>query len=311
MNDQIRSGKGKRFVTFALCGLVALGALVVQWRINSQLRRENLALRSAQQLGIEDLQPATAVSEPPSAESVLAALSDDHERLQKDRTELLRLRNEVRQLRERVAQPQTSSNGAGQPPVAASAHNPVAQSNPNPIPRTELSSEWRGQEQFATNKLTQALNRFTNANHHIERFHALGDVAKMNFAFGNTEDAQSAATELLALAEKYKGAHWSDGCGQAIHDGNLVLGRLALEQGAIDDAKRYLLEAGTSTGSPVLGSFGPNMSLARDLLEKGEGETVLQYFERCGKFWKIETLKQWTDEVIAGRMPNFGANLIY
>lgn len=176
---------------------------------------------------------------------------------------------------------------------------------------TQLTFEWRGMEEFATNRYARALNRFANASNYIDEFMALGGVAKMHFAFGKAEDARTAATELLAMAEKYKGEIWSAGCGQAIHDGNLVLGRLALEQGAIDDAKRYLLAAGDSNGSPVLGSFGPNMSLAQELLQKGERDIVLQYFERCGRFWKHEKLNEWTEEVKAGRMPNFGANLLY
>lgn len=306
MNDQIQSGKGKRFgVAIVLCGLLALGGLVVQWRIISQLRRENQALRSAQRIVSEELQHTASVSQEQQALLSLEPSAPAAPE-QKEKTELLRLRNEVRQLRERAAQANV------QPPPAVTAHQDhSAPPRPNAIPRSELSFEWRGREQFATNKYARALNRLTNANTHIERFSALGDAAKLSFAFGHGEDAQAFASELLALADKYKSEPWSNGCGQAIHDGNLVLGRMALEQGAIDDAKRYLLEAGASSGSPVLGSFGPNMSLARELLEKGERETVLQYFDRCAKFWKVETLKQWSDEVQAGRMPNFAANLIY
>ncbi len=55
------------------------------------------------------------------------------------------------------------------------------------------------------------------------------------------------------------------------------------------------------------------MSLAKDLLERGERETVLQYFELCRKFWQMghDQLDQWTKDVNAGRIPDFGANLIY
>ena len=55
------------------------------------------------------------------------------------------------------------------------------------------------------------------------------------------------------------------------------------------------------------------MSLAKDLLEAGEKETVLQYFELCRKFWTShgETLDDWTKEVKAGQVPQFGANLVY
>jgi hypothetical protein len=101
--------------------------------------------------------------------------------------------------------------------------------------------------------------------------------------------------------------------GNAIHDGNSVLGRAALKQGDIKKAARYLLDAGKTQGSPQLNSFGPNMSLAKELLEKGEKNAVLQYFEFCRKFWSMggEDLDNWTKEVKAGKVPDFGANLSY
>ena len=63
----------------------------------------------------------------------------------------------------------------------------------------------------------------------------------------------------------------------------------------------------------MLGSFGPNMSLAKDLLAKGEQETVLEYLELCRKFWGLNRgkLDEWVKDIEAGRMPEFGANLIY
>ncbi len=51
--------------------------------------------------------------------------------------------------------------------------------------------------------------------------------------------------------------------------------------------KKYLIAAGKSPGSPQMDSFGPNMTLAKDLLEKGERDAVLEYFMRCRKFWKM------------------------
>jgi hypothetical protein len=60
-------------------------------------------------------------------------------------------------------------------------------------------------------------------------------------------------------------------------------------------------------------TFGPNMTLAKALLEKGRKETVLRYFELCRKFWKMDDgrLDRWRDAVRTGRIPDFGANLHY
>jgi len=103
--------------------------------------------------------------------------------------------------------------------------------------------------------------------------------------------------------------------GNRIHHGNLVLGRIALREDNIDEATTRLIEAGKTPGSPTLDSFGPNMALAKELLEKGERASVLEYFRLCSKFWASEQAKdqldKWTVLVNGGRVPDFGANLDY
>jgi hypothetical protein len=67
----------------------------------------------------------------------------------------------------------------------------------------------------------------------------------------------------------------------------MVLGLVALRQGNIPEARRYLLESGKTPGSPVLGSFGPDLTLAREFLEKGDRDTVLEFLALCKGFWKM------------------------
>lgn len=114
----------------------------------------------------------------------------------------------------------------------------------------------------------------------------------------------------MALLPEYKGR---GNYGGAMHDANLVLGRIAVREGRIEAAKSYLIAAGESPGSPSLDSFGPNMTLAKDLLEKGERDAVLEYFQLCRAFWKMggKKLDQWNKEVMRGKIPDFGANLLY
>ena len=92
-----------------------------------------------------------------------------------------------------------------------------------------------------------------------------------------------------------------------------MLGRIAVKEGDIEGAKVQLLESAMHKGSPQLNSFGPNMTLAKDLLEKGETEIVLKYFGLCGEFWEMgtEDLKAWSAVVKKGGIPDFGANLRY
>lgn len=141
----------------------------------------------------------------------------------------------------------------------------------------------------------------------LERFYALGSAAKLSFEVGQFDAAKKYSDELLALVPKFGRD------GNAIHDGNMVLGRLALHSGDVAEGKKYLLLAGATPGSPNLNSFGPNMSLAKDLIELGERESVLQYFEQCKKFWDMDfgNLNRWARQVRAGERPDFGANLLY
>jgi hypothetical protein len=159
-------------------------------------------------------------------------------------------------------------------------------------------------------RLDQALGTLGKATTDEDRFYALDDAAKGSFESGKIEDARKYAAELLTLVPKFKG-NWN--YGNAVQDGNLVLGRIAVRDGKMDDAKKFLIQAGNSPGSPQMDSFGPNMSLAKDLLQKGERDTVLQYFTLCRRFWNMDygKLNQWTDEVKAGTIPDFGANLVY
>jgi tetratricopeptide (TPR) repeat protein len=159
-------------------------------------------------------------------------------------------------------------------------------------------------------RFDEAKNELRNAQSEEERFYALNDAAKEGFVLGKTDEARSHAEELLNLLPKYKD-NWN--YGNAVQDANLVLGRIAVLEGQLDDAKQFLIKAGQSPGSPQMDTFGPNMSLAKDLLEKGETDVVLQYFDLCRKFWEMDNgnLDHWTRDVRAGKIPDFGANLVY
>ena len=53
--------------------------------------------------------------------------------------------------------------------------------------------------------------------------------------------------------------------------------------------------------------------VGHDLLERGEHEAVLEYFESCRSFWTMgaRQLDAWTATVRGGGIPAFGANLAY
>ncbi len=143
-----------------------------------------------------------------------------------------------------------------------------------------------------------------------QRKYFLPKLAKAAWRAGAMDKASKYAQELLDTVGSPK-PDWNSG--NAIHDGNMVLGLVALNAGNVPQARQYLLEAGKTPGSPQANSFGPNMSLAKELAQKGEKETVLEYFALCRKFWKMggERLDQWSDTVRANSIPDFGANLVY
>ncbi len=137
----------------------------------------------------------------------------------------------------------------------------------------------------------------------------LTELARMAVTANQYEKATEYANAMLSVDED--SSNWNSG--NRIHHGNLVLGRIALAEGDVEEAKRRLIAAGETTGSPVLISFGPNMMLAKELLQKGEKEVVLEYFRLCSRFWEMgkRRLQEWSVLVQGGLVPDFGGNCSY
>ncbi len=132
------------------------------------------------------------------------------------------------------------------------------------------------------------------------------------YELGELKEAVNLAEEYLKLAETMK-SNWN--YGNAIHHSNLILGRVALKQGLKEKAKEYLLKAGKTAGSPQLNTFGPNMALAKELLELGENIIVLEYLKQCKIFWRkifsMIKMMKWERLIKKGEIPNFRGNLMY
>jgi hypothetical protein len=138
----------------------------------------------------------------------------------------------------------------------------------------------------------------------------LPGVAKAALAAGEFEKARGYANELLAVGTDTRLA---SPMGEAVHVGNLVLGELALRADDVEQAKTYLIAAGKTVGSPALKSFGPNMRLAKQLLDRGERAVVIDYLKVCANFWQTNNhrAEQWIHLLEHGGSPDFGANLVY
>jgi hypothetical protein len=136
----------------------------------------------------------------------------------------------------------------------------------------------------------------------------LASGAKLAVQAGALYDAARYAQELLDSAASGGGNE-----GNAVFFGNMVLGQVALRRGDKATARSRLLAAGKTKGSPQLDSFGPNMTLAKELIEAGDHDTPVAFFELCRSFWKMDrgNLDRWSALAAAGKVPDFGANLTY
>src|SRR5579859_6670350 len=153
-----------------------------------------------------------------------------------------------------------------------------------------------GKDSHSSDALKYEEQSASQENNEINRFYKLSDLAKYAFESRDYGKTKAYAEELLKLALKYK-KNWN--YGNAIFHGNYYLGSLSFEEGKLDMACHYLLEAAKTPGSPQLNSFGPDIELARQLLGKGKKEEVLTYLKSCQVFWKMgqDKLRNWIGEI--------------
>ena len=146
----------------------------------------------------------------------------------------------------------------------------------------------------------------TAANHSILRGLHLLRAYRMH----DCDTVRRLALDYLRTAELYRECR---NYGNAVHQANIVLGLIALENDRVERAEAHLAAAAETPGSAQLTSFGPNMLLAQKLLQMGRRKAVLNYLDRCGAFWKLSfgRLWRWKLEIWAGRTPRFGANLTH
>ncbi len=89
---------------------------------------------------------------------------------------------------------------------------------------------------------------------------------------------------------------------------NTILGRVAMRSGNVPGAKQYLLDSSKPDAEKDVSLAGPSMVLAKELLEQGEREVVLQYLDNCLSLWPRgeNVLQLWMAEIKNGRTPKFG-----
>jgi len=80
-------------------------------------------------------------------------------------------------------------------------------------------------------------------------------------------------------------------CGGEKHLLNILLGRIAFQQGDISNSIGYLMKSTETPGSPIMDIYGPDLTLARELLRKGRKSAVVRYLKQCRNIWKYNNGK--------------------
>lgn len=151
-------------------------------------------------------------------------------------------------------------------------------------------------------------NQFVSAR--LSRFYRLEDEIAAAYKANDFGKVKELAKENLELASVYR-CNWN--YGNAIHATNRVLGLVSLKSGDADAAADYLLQAGKSPGSPQLDTFGPELDLANELLQRGKVDAVTAYLKDIKSFWEMNNgqIDSWLTKIEKGEKPEldrFAAN---
>jgi len=135
------------------------------------------------------------------------------------------------------------------------------------------------------------------------RVQGLSSFARAAVEAGRLDLAEQCATLLLDLPGLLKDEdvppHVSQG-EDGLHDAHIVLGKVALARGHVEEAERNLfVSVQLPPRSGAFTTFGPDMELAQALLASGRRETVLSYLRACRRFWRmgVEQLDDWISEI--------------
>lgn len=147
-------------------------------------------------------------------------------------------------------------------------------------------------------KLVRAVELWGDA----RRFDYQGQLAEAALRAGYIDKARSHANAILAeIATRPKS--WNTG--NLIYEAHQTLGRVALQAGDVAAARKHLIEAGKTPGSPTLDTFGPDMTLATELLARGERDAVIEFLDLVEVFWEGEgeRLEMWRQQIRHGQKP--------
>lgn len=172
-----------------------------------------------------------------------------------------------------------------------------------------MTPAWeRRLRKIASASAPSAIAEWRYANDDEDRFYAAPRAAMGAVFVGDYTLARTLGAEGLRLASIHQG-NWH--YGNALHFCHTALGLVELAEGNERAALEHLQQLGQTPGSPQLGSFGPSMLLARNLLHSGHFDEVLAFIRQCRSFWAMGArwLDIWEKKVERGAVPVFFQNL--
>ena len=144
----------------------------------------------------------------------------------------------------------------------------------------------------------------------------LQDVLDVSLRTNNVAQAVAKANELQRMIDDMKLKHEDIRYyARNVYDINDALGRAAFVRGDFQAASDYLLKAADipagAPGVTTLCCAGPNLWLAKSLLDAGYREVVLKFLEACKQFWTQPAerrLDQWIAAIRGGGSPDLLPN---
>ena len=134
-------------------------------------------------------------------------------------------------------------------------------------------------------------------NSESDSFYDLGDVVRFSLEEGKWDKAEHYAKIWLKKAEAFKD-NWN--YGNAIYYSNMAFSHKAFKKNDLNNAKKYLILASKTPGSPQLDSFGPfNLKSTRNLLDqfaKKDKKATIEFAQNCKKFVSSEPTKKLSDD---------------
>jgi hypothetical protein len=126
-------------------------------------------------------------------------------------------------------------------------------------------------------------------------------AGELSFALGRIEKARDYAAQMVTGTSFEAERGYTD----AVHNGHLLLGRIALRENDVERARAELILAANAGATRMVPIVGPDMRLAAGLLAHGEREVVIRYLSRCRAFWRRGPIDEWIVQIRAGSIPDF------